>query len=85
MKIMTALLRGARVFSNETENNASVKQEMTTNINVKLRGDNNNKSTNQQGVPQTPRDYGQLPFAQGPPPPLSYPSTQGIIYPTGTP
>jgi hypothetical protein len=29
------------VFSNETENNASVKQEMTTNINVKLRGDNN--------------------------------------------
>jgi hypothetical protein len=34
---MSALLRGARVFSNETENNASVKQEMTTNINVKLR------------------------------------------------
>jgi hypothetical protein len=33
---MSALLRGARVFSNETENNASVKQEMTTNINVKL-------------------------------------------------
>jgi hypothetical protein len=38
---MSALLRGARVFSNETENNASVKQELTTNINVKVRGANN--------------------------------------------
>jgi hypothetical protein len=38
---MSTLLRGARVFSNETENNASVKQELTTNINVKVRGANN--------------------------------------------
>jgi hypothetical protein len=41
---MSALLRGARVFSNETENNASVKQEMTTNINVKLRPEAQNRA-----------------------------------------
>jgi hypothetical protein len=63
---MSALLRGARVFSNETENNASVKQEMTTNINVKLKGDNNNRTGG--GQPQ---------LAPGP---ASYPS-QGPIYP----
>jgi hypothetical protein len=40
---MSALLRGARVFSSETENNASVKQEMTTNINVKLKDRTSNE------------------------------------------
>jgi hypothetical protein len=64
---MSALLRGARVFSNETENNASVKQEMTTNINVKLRGDNN------KGGPGPP----PRPITPGP---ASYPS-QVPIYP----
>jgi hypothetical protein len=66
---MSALLRGARVFSNETENNASVKQEMTTNINVKLKGDNNNR-TGGAGPPFHPPSSG----------PASYPS-QGPIYP----
>jgi hypothetical protein len=41
---MSALLRGARIFSNETENNASVKQEMTTNINVKLKPEQHTKT-----------------------------------------
>jgi hypothetical protein len=55
---MSALLRGARVFSNETENNASVKQEMTTNINVKLKPEQHIKAPIQAPLNQ----------------PLSYPS-----------
>jgi hypothetical protein len=69
---MSALLRGARVFSNETENNASVRQEMTTNINVKLKGDHNRGASNNGGPNQTPNTA---------PNPNSYPSTGGIMYP----
>jgi hypothetical protein len=46
---MSALLRGARVFSNETENNASVKQEMNTNINVRLKPTQQNTQGNTSG------------------------------------
>jgi hypothetical protein len=62
---MSALLRGARVFSNETENNASVKQEMSTNINVKLK--------------PTQTQEQQSPIAQPIMSPPSYPSIQPDI------
>jgi hypothetical protein len=55
---MSALLRGARVFSNETENNASVKQEMTTNINVKLKPEQHiNKPPSPLQAPLNPPYY----------------------------
>jgi hypothetical protein len=59
---MGTLLRGARVFSNETANNASVKEEMNTNINVRLKPTQQN---NQQANNQPPPAY---------PSPPSYPS-----------
>jgi hypothetical protein len=60
------LLRGARVFSNETENNASVQQEMKTNINIKLKPTQQTTTQQQQPSPIGP------PYP-GPP---SYPSIQ---------